>query len=77
MESTFKYTFTDSQLTVPVIENVEDFGPGAIITIFNVSGTDEWNNTISLISNGGNNRNYTINVIPLRSPLLSSMLFLL
>jgi hypothetical protein len=59
MESVFNGT-----LRFIIEQDVEDFGPGALISdIFNVYNTGEWNRAISAITNGGNNQNYVINVM--------------
>jgi hypothetical protein len=59
MESVFTGT-----LRFIIEQDVEDFGPGALISdIFNVYNTGEWNRALSVITNGGNNQNYVINVM--------------
>ncbi|MDR0321198.1 MAG: hypothetical protein LBI28_06820, partial [Treponema sp.] len=53
-----------SHFNSPLEINVEDFEPGAIISgLFNVSTTEDWNDTITAIANGGKNKNYIIHVI--------------
>jgi hypothetical protein len=47
-----------------VEEDIEDFGPGAVIEDpFTVATTAEWNNALSIISDGGPDKNYIINVV--------------
>jgi hypothetical protein len=61
MESASTSGFTDIQFNQQDID-IEDFGQVMPI-IFNVANTAEWDEAVSAITNGGNNRNYIINVI--------------
>jgi uncharacterized repeat protein (TIGR02543 family) len=46
-----------------LLADEDDFGPDVVTTTFNVANTIEWNDAISAITGGGNNRNYIINVV--------------
>ena len=54
---------TNEEYLQNLILNNEDFGISAVVAkTFNVSDTDDWNNAISAINSGNDNKNYVINV---------------
>jgi hypothetical protein len=52
-----------ASVTTNLIGFFEDFGAGAVISkSFRVSTAEAWNNAVSAISSGGNDKNYIINI---------------
>jgi hypothetical protein len=51
-----------ASVTTNLIGFFEDFGAGAVISTINVSSANEWAAAKTDISNGGNDKNYIINV---------------
>ncbi|MDR2701513.1 MAG: hypothetical protein LBB72_03675 [Spirochaetaceae bacterium] len=54
---------TNNDYLQSLILNKEDFGDTAVVTrTFSVSSTEEMSNAVNIINNGGNDKNYVINV---------------